>query len=60
MAMALADMGRYDEAVQLQRNLIAGAERLGLQDTRARLAANLALYERHQACRTPWTDGDLP
>jgi tetratricopeptide (TPR) repeat protein len=60
MAMALADVGRYDEAIQLQRNLIAGAERRGLHDVTVRLADNLALYERHQPCRTPWTDSDRP
>jgi len=25
-----------------------------------RLADNLALYERHQPCRTPWSDRDMP
>ena len=60
MAMALADVGRYDEAVDLQRELIAGAKKRGLHDVARRLAVNLALYERHQPCRVPWTDSDLP
>jgi hypothetical protein len=60
MAMALADLGRYDEAVRVQQDLIAGAERRGLHDVTRRLAANLALYERHQPCRTPWADGEMP
>jgi tetratricopeptide (TPR) repeat protein len=60
MAMALADVGRYDEAIQLQRDLIAGAERRGLHDVTRRLADNLALYQRHQPCRIPWTSGDMP
>jgi tetratricopeptide (TPR) repeat protein len=60
MAMALADEGRYDEAAQVQRDLISGAERRGLHDVTARLSENLALYERHQPCRTPWTDNEMP
>jgi Flp pilus assembly protein TadD len=60
MAMALADEGRYDEAVQVQRDLITGAERRGLHDVTGRLAENLALYERHQPCRVPWTDSEMP
>jgi tetratricopeptide (TPR) repeat protein len=60
MAMALADEGRYDEAVQVQRDLITGAERRGLHNVTGRLAENLTLYERHQPCRTPWTDSEMP
>jgi len=60
MAMALADVGRYEEAIQLQRDLIAGAERRGVHNVTGRLADNLALYERHQPCRMPWTDRDMP
>ena len=60
MAMALAELGRYDEAVRVQRDLIAGAEQRALHDATRRLAANLALYERRQPCRTPWTDSDMP
>jgi hypothetical protein len=26
----------------------------------ARLSENLALYERHLPCRTPWTDNEMP
>ena len=60
MAMALADEGRYDEAVQVQRDLITGAERRGLHDVMGRLSENLARYERHQPCRTPWTVNEMP
>ena len=60
MAMALAEMGRYDEAVQVQRDLIAGAERRGLHKVPRRLAENLALYERHQPCRVPWSESEMP
>jgi hypothetical protein len=60
MAMALAELGRYDEAVQVQRDLMTGAERRGLHDVTRRLAENLALYERHQPCRMPWSESELP
>jgi len=56
----LAEEGRYDEAVQVQRDLITGAERRGLHDVTGRLAENLTRYERHQPCRTPWTDNEMP
>ena len=60
MAMALGDLGRYEEASALQRNLIAGAEKAGVPGIAKRLAGNLSLYERHQPCRTPWSDEEMP
>jgi tetratricopeptide (TPR) repeat protein len=60
MAMALAELRRYDEAAALQRQLIAGAEQAGLNDVARRLTVNLRLYERRESCRTPWTEDELP
>jgi tetratricopeptide (TPR) repeat protein len=60
MAMALADLGRFEEATRVQRDLITGAERAGLQEVGRRLATNLRLYERREPCRTPWADGEMP
>ena len=60
MAMALAAAARYEEAAGVQRDLMRGAEKAGLQKVVVRLAANLALYERHQPCRTPWPAGEIP
>ena len=60
MAMALAAATRYDEAVKVQRDLMRGVETAGLQQVVPRLAANLALYERGQPCRTPWPAGEIP
>ncbi|MGH9383341.1 MAG: tetratricopeptide repeat protein, partial [Vicinamibacterales bacterium] len=60
LAMALAELGRFDEAAKLQRDLIRGAERGALHDVARRLARNLALYERGEACRTPWPDEEVP
>ena len=60
MAMALAAAGRFDEAAGVQRDLIRGAEKAGLRQVVARLAANLELYERREPCRTPWPAGEIP
>jgi tetratricopeptide (TPR) repeat protein len=60
MAMALAELGRYEEAAALQRNLIAGGEKAGAHGVVRRLAANLRLYERREPCRTPWAEDEMP
>jgi tetratricopeptide (TPR) repeat protein len=56
MAMALAEVGRYQEAAGLQRQLMAAAARAGRDDLMPRLTENLTLYERQQPSRTPWGD----
>ena len=53
--MALAELGRFDEAIRWQRQVIesaTAAQRI------APLTANLKLYENHRPCRTPWPDDD--
>ena len=60
LAMALAEVGRYDEAAAIQRDLIAGGEKAGRHDIVRRLAENLQRYERGEPCRTPWTKDELP
>ena len=60
MAMALAAAARYEDAAQLQRDLVRGAEGAGLRQVVPRLAANLELYEHRQPCRTPWPAGEIP
>ncbi|MCE2541122.1 MAG: tetratricopeptide repeat protein [Acidobacteria bacterium] len=60
MAMALAEVGAFDRAAALQRDLIAGAARAGLAGVSGRLQENLRRYERGEACRTPWPDGAVP
>ena len=59
-AMALAELGRYEQAVAVQHNVIATAENAGLHDVVRHLTDNLKLYERRQPCRTPFTDDELP
>jgi tetratricopeptide (TPR) repeat protein len=60
MAMTLAEMGQYDQAAVVQRDLLKAAERAGLKAAVQRLSANLRLYERREPCRTPWTDEEMP
>ena len=59
MAMALAEMGEYDRAAALQRDLMRSAENAKVT-VPARLAANLRLYEQGRPSRTPWTDEEMP
>jgi len=58
MAMALAELGRFDDAVQWQRNAIGMASQAGRPGVAAKLTANLQLYEARRPCRVPWTDDD--
>lgn len=58
LAMAHAELGRFDEAVAIQQSVIDAARGAGDQAAVRRMTANLRLYERRQPCRTPWPDGD--
>jgi len=58
LAMTLAELGQYEEAVAWQREAMAAAERGGRADLVERMAENLRLYEHHMPCRTPWRDDD--
>ena len=59
MAMAAAELGDFEEAVAIQRGVLAAAQRAGLAETVRRMQDNLRLYEQRQPCRTPWKDDDL-
>jgi tetratricopeptide (TPR) repeat protein len=52
IAMALAEAGRFDEAIEWQRKAIEVVRSRG--GDAGRMQENLALYERGEACRTPW------
>jgi tetratricopeptide (TPR) repeat protein len=58
MAMAMAELGQFTSAIDVQRDIIAAAERAGVAQDVRRMTANLRRYERRQACRTPWPDDD--
>ncbi len=58
IAMALAEVARFDEAVELQKTAIEIATRARRSDLVLRMQANLKLYENGETCTTPWTDDD--
>jgi hypothetical protein len=58
MAMALAELGYFDEALGIQRGVLDAARRAGLRDDVARMTANLRRFERRQPSRIPWPDDD--
>ena len=58
MAMALAELGRFAEAVEWQRAAMSGAASAGRAGASQRMAANFALYRLGRPCRTPWRDDD--
>lgn len=59
-AMALAELGRYREAVAVQRDALAAANQAGLRDVERHLLANLRLYERGEPCRIPFREDEMP
>jgi hypothetical protein len=59
-AMALAESGRYQEAVAVQRDALTGATNAGLPDVQRRIAENLHRYESRTPCRVPFSDDELP
>jgi tetratricopeptide (TPR) repeat protein len=58
MAMALAELGRFDEAVQVQRGVLDATRTAGLTTQARWMSVNLRSYERKQPCRLPWADDD--
>jgi len=58
LAMALAEVGQYEEAAKIQRGVLDAAKRGGGQADVRQMAANLRLYEQRMPCRTPWADDD--
>lgn len=59
-AMMLAELGQYDQAVRVQRDVLEAARLSGLQSVVRRMTVNLTLYESRRPCRTPFTEDELP
>lgn len=57
-AMALAEVGRFPEAADRQREAIEGARQQGRADLADVLGSNLRLYESGAPCRIPWRNDD--
>ena len=60
IAMVLAELRDYRQAVAVQRDVMAAAEQAGARNMLPRLSANLKRYEQSQPCRTPFADEELP
>jgi tetratricopeptide (TPR) repeat protein len=60
LAMSLAEVGQYEQAAVVQRDVIAATERAGLDQVARHMGENLKLYERREPCRTPWRNGEMP
>jgi tetratricopeptide (TPR) repeat protein len=57
VAMALAELGRFEEAVARQQQVLVAIEAQN-RAAQAKLARQrLSLYENGQPCRAPWLDG---
>ncbi len=59
LAMAYAEAGRFDQALELQRRLVAAAEQAGAEDESARLREMLEAYESGRAWRATTPDDIL-
>ncbi len=58
MAMALAELERFGEAVEWQRLAMEVAADAAQVAVARGMAGNLALYQRNEPCRTPWRDDE--
>lgn len=59
LAMALAELRRYEEAAGVQRELIAAARQAGDATLARTLGENLRLYEARQPSRTMWRRNEV-
>ena len=58
MAMALAETGRFAEAVEWQRFAMGIATDAALPGVARGMASNLTRYLQNEPCRTPWRDDE--
>ena len=58
LAMAFAETGQFQRAVQMQQAMIEDVSRGGRMDLAQMLQENLGRYRQGQACRKPWKDDD--
>ena len=58
MAMALAEVGQFTQAMDVQRDVMRAAEQAGATQDVRRMTINFRRYERREPCRTPWADDD--
>jgi len=56
VAMAFAALGDFDQAIGIQRGVLAAAEKAGMKPAVSRMTGNLRLYQQRQPCRRPWAN----
>ncbi len=54
LAMAYAEVGRFEEAIRTQQQLVRGTEGADRPELLRHLQNNLRRYQAGEACRTPW------
>jgi tetratricopeptide (TPR) repeat protein len=59
-AMGLAEVGRFDQAIEAQRSVLEAARSGNLEPVVRRATENLQRYEKRQPCRRPFTEDELP
>ncbi len=60
MAMVLAELGRFEEAISIQQELIEIAQNSQLTNRLPFLMNNLTLFQTGQPSRSPWQEGAVP
>lgn len=60
VAIALAELGRFSEAAELERRLAMGAEQAGRADFAAAFRLQAERYDRRERRRAPWKDASSP
>jgi len=58
IAMALAEIGQFDKARQIQRKVVEEMVGEAAPGQMSLLRADLDAYEHHRACRVPWREDD--
>jgi hypothetical protein len=59
-AMGLAEVGRFDQAVEAQRSVVEAGRSANLEQVVRRATENLVRYEKREPSRRPFADDELP
>ena len=59
-AMGLAEIGRFDQAIEAQRSVLEAARSANLEPVVRRATENLRKYERREPSRRPFAEDELP
>ncbi len=58
LAMAYAEVGRFEDAITFQISAISAAYSMGIFPLLSRLEQSMALYRAKKPCRSPWSSDD--